>query len=561
MQIKFNKKIPIIIFLSFLQAYFIIDYENSGNPNEQTRVYLTKAIVYNFTFTLDEQFKHYGQAVDRAKFEGHYYTDKAPGSSFLAVPVEFFLKTIEGHKVPLRHSLISYRIFLLLIPTAIMCFFLWTFIETRLPAKPFPLTLTMISYMIGSGALPYTQYFFGHQIVAVLLMATFLILNTSCKYWKILIAGFLAGLCVLTELQSAPSVFLLFILLLLKLQKKRFPNALLFLLPIFICIAAILLYNFSCFKNPFSVGYDHLDMPDVKNKFEEGIAGVTYPNLTKLFLLLFGTQNGLFVFSPLWIFSFPGIYILWKQNYRDLFLIISLIVISWLLFNSSANEWRGGWSVGPRFLVPVLPFLTIPASLFITWSWEKFYGFARPLFAGLAGWGILVHTASVAVHPALDPSLENPIVEHSFYAILNGISRPSVLTLFGFSPSSSFLLFTLLVLITIIYISLCGFSVKKNIFKVFFSIIFSLTIIFSTALYMNFFVPHSPDIKIKKIIRWESERFENHFKKKPVPLIFVSKKEMEGINLPLIDIKKKGVINIRKLSNVSDDSNNIHKSR
>src|SRR5215468_642838 len=67
-----------VAFLSF--TYF---YEGGG-WNQNSRFDLLRAIVERHTLTIDA---YHENTEDKAHFQGHYYSDKAPGGVFLAVPV------------------------------------------------------------------------------------------------------------------------------------------------------------------------------------------------------------------------------------------------------------------------------------------------------------------------------------------------------------------------------------------------------------------------------------------------------------------------------------------
>ena len=54
-------------------------------PNERSRVYLAVALWDDHTVQIDEPLKRWGKIFDLARHDGHYYSDKAPGSSFLKV--------------------------------------------------------------------------------------------------------------------------------------------------------------------------------------------------------------------------------------------------------------------------------------------------------------------------------------------------------------------------------------------------------------------------------------------------------------------------------------------
>ena len=74
-------KILLFVILLFSFVYFLPRWADWGT---NSRLNLTLAIVEQGTLSIDDYYQNTG---DYAHFEGHYYLDKAPGPSFLAVPV------------------------------------------------------------------------------------------------------------------------------------------------------------------------------------------------------------------------------------------------------------------------------------------------------------------------------------------------------------------------------------------------------------------------------------------------------------------------------------------
>src|SRR5262245_7054529 len=66
-----------LLFASY--AYFY----QAGGWNQNSRFALVRAILERHTLQIDAYQLHTG---DRAVFEGHYYSDKAPGQSLMALP-------------------------------------------------------------------------------------------------------------------------------------------------------------------------------------------------------------------------------------------------------------------------------------------------------------------------------------------------------------------------------------------------------------------------------------------------------------------------------------------
>ncbi len=85
--------------------------------------------------------------------------------------------------------------------------------------------------------------------------------------------------------------------------------------------------------------------------------------LSGLFNLMLNPNRGLFIYSPITIFGFIGLFYLLRNlreyKHRDFYLITIISFISGLAFLATWPFWWGGAVYGPRIFVDLLPFLII----------------------------------------------------------------------------------------------------------------------------------------------------------------------------------------------------------
>jgi len=79
--------------------------------------------------------------------------------------------------------------------------------------------------------------------------------------------------------------------------------------------------------------------------------------LLSVFGNLFSPARGLFIFSPILLFSILGMGFKIKNgSFKSLDFFLVLIIISHLLFFSLMRVWWAGWSFGPRYFTDIIPF-------------------------------------------------------------------------------------------------------------------------------------------------------------------------------------------------------------
>jgi hypothetical protein len=93
---------------------------------------------------------------------------------------------------------------------------------------------------------------------------------------------------------------------------------------------------------------------------ESNPLGLGRPDWSRLPELIWRERRGLLWFAPIVALTVPGLAALaWRRAWSVL-IVSTLTMTAVLLVNLSYPEWTGGWSTGPRLLLPLLPFAMLP---------------------------------------------------------------------------------------------------------------------------------------------------------------------------------------------------------
>jgi len=169
--------------------------------------------------------------------------------------------------------------------------------------------------------------------------------------------------------------------------RHRIRNTALFTFPLFLagCFDAFL--NRIRFGNPLESGYG-----SEASRFIFSQLPLTVPKL------LLSLDKGLFIFCPILILGLFG----WKRfasRYRPEAILFGSLILVNLFLSAAWWSWMGGWSSGPRLLVPLIPLWLLPVAFWLDRRQSKvlFRVFVALLFISIIAQipGILVRDSEI----------------------------------------------------------------------------------------------------------------------------------------------------------------------
>jgi len=448
------------VFFALLFVVFTAVFPyNTGlhNPNETVRAYTTIAIVEDHTFAIDDVVRRLGWVEDMAALNDssgvtRHYSVKGPGVAYAGVPVYWVFARIAsllGHVAPtvesspaykawwLQRTTLVLRIFVVQLP----CFAFLVWFERWLRAttagggkSDIVLRLTTVAAVaVGTNYLAYSLMFVSHTLFGVTAFTSFAIVTREQLLFRdphrrrtsmAFLAGVFSTLGSLLEYQAFPISLGLTLYALPTFRQPRRLAA--FLGGAAINAAALMFYQWRCFGSPFTPGHTMAESPTFSQWHSRGFFGIVLRadrlgEFAKAFdALSFGHAFGFFGTSPFMVLGLLAVPAVWwlrhgARRTQRIRLIanaawLAMMLVLWVLISAALN-WRGGWTVGPRFFGCAPPFFGFGALCAL-----------EAIAKGGATWRIAARTTACGL--ALASTLEIGFVSLHFNSVPEDVTRP-----------------------------------------------------------------------------------------------------------------------------------------
>ncbi len=420
-----------LVAIAVAYLYVFPYFPGIRSANELPRVYLVQSIVDDHTFAVDRGVQTWGTTVDVSPSQGHQYSNKAPGASFLAVPAFALVRLFATPG--LAASMWLCRVVGGVVPTLLFLWLLVGFLERITPDLAVR-RLVAIVYALGSMAMTYSILFYSHQLAAVCIASAWMlaldVADRKRGLGAMALAGFLAGYAPCSDYQGIFAALPVAIHVIWRMRAwprrelaKAVAVATLAALP---PILLLLGYHATCFGSPWRTGYDASET--FANFHQHGFLGITALRASAFYGSFLSPDNGLLTLAPWLLLAGPGAVFVWRKDRAMALACLGAIVV-YGLFISSINFWRGGWGVGPRYITELVPFaLPLVCGAIAAWRDKPRLLVAA---AGLMLVGIAIYVLSSGTFPYWPEVFKNPFFELTLRLWRDGVAPPNLGSVLG----------------------------------------------------------------------------------------------------------------------------------
>jgi hypothetical protein len=227
-------------------------------------------------------------------------------------------------------------------------------------------TAAAITLGLGTILMVFAAEFFSHAISATLAFAAFAVLMRERagppRLALVAAAGLLAGLAITFEYQ----VGLVGVVLCAYAAWRASPvkRALAYVAGGVVGALPVFAYNWWTLGSPTQFAYGDAvavigrSGHDEVGLNDDGFFGITLPSPDAAVDLLLGGR-GLLVLTPVLVLAAVGVVLMSRRGHRAEALTIAGVSAVYFLYDSAYWQPYGGGTPGPRFLIPILPFLAL----------------------------------------------------------------------------------------------------------------------------------------------------------------------------------------------------------
>jgi hypothetical protein len=286
--------------------------------------------------------------------DGLTYSKYGLGQSLVALPLYLLgaaWRSIAGNAIAPRTAVALLNAFLV---AGTACMFFKLILQLGYP-RPAGQMLAL-AYALCTPAWVYTHTFFSEPLVTLCLVtaAFFMVrFSQSGQWWWLSLAGGALGMALLTRVDAVAALPAFALYLGLAWRQRR-PSLVVAIRQsaaagaLFgVGLGLALLYNYHRFGSPLEFGYATSNW---QGNFLVGLSGLTV-----------SPGKGLLWYAPPLILGLMGLPAFARRFFHEALLCLALIA-GYVALHAPYTYWDGGWCWGPRLILPILPFVLLPAA-------------------------------------------------------------------------------------------------------------------------------------------------------------------------------------------------------
>lgn len=350
-------------------------FESSGSTS---RYALVESLVNNGTVFFNDNLASFASP-DVGGSKGKYFTIFAPGVSFVAYGF-YSLGQIFGME--------QFFAYMTNVIFAVANLILIILITRKYGfSQPLQFVASFI-FIFATNAIVYSVYFTQHMLSTFCILLSILITLYKPNFGRNILLGAVYGAALLIDIPNAimllPAILYQFAR---HFDTEKIKEYVTFnIRPIFIFMAVGLLpvmvvfsyYNREITGSPFlapqfvgrtvevedtTVKPGSLKKEPKQDAISQFASSSPFQSryiLNGLYILLISDERGWLYYSPILFLGILGIYVMYaKKEYNEFLMVpLSIILINILLYSMFGDPW-GGWSFGPRYLIPAAAVVSI----------------------------------------------------------------------------------------------------------------------------------------------------------------------------------------------------------